>query len=413
MTTVARVAMLTQWFPPEPDGPDLWVAQQLAARGLKPLVVTGIPNYPTGRVYPGYSATTRRREHQSGLLVQRCPLYPSHSDSALHRFANYASFAASSTWFGRRILASADVNFVYCSPATAGTAALVSNLLHGTPYVLWIEDLWPDAIFATGYLTEGVAHHLAMGLVSGFTDLLYARAAHIAVITPGMKDLLIDRGVPAQRVSVVYNWVDEKVVHPMPATGELRRSLGIGAEDLLIMYAGAHGRSQRLTAWVDAMASLQQLPNLHMVFIGEGTERDGLIRRAAGLTNVHFLPRVSRSEVVPLMAEADVQAISLADEPVFAVTLPSKTQASLACAKPVIASVRGDLARILAESGAGWSARPDDPESIARAITEAHVEGRDRLRERGAAGRRYYEQNMSQDAGGDRIAEIVRSAAAS
>ncbi|MGV1004097.1 MAG: glycosyltransferase family 4 protein [Candidatus Nanopelagicales bacterium] len=409
---MTRVALLTQWFPPEPEGPNSWAAQQLAERGMKPLIVTGIPNYPAGEVYPGYKATTHRRERQSGLLVQRCPLFPSHSDSALPRIANYVSFAVSSTIFGRRILATADVNFVYCSPAPAGTGALVANLLHGTPYVLWIQDLWPDSIFATGYLSAGVARQAAEQAVTAFTRLLYQRAAHIAVITPGMKELLIERGVPAQRVSVVYNWVDEQVIHPMAGSGALRRSLGIGTDELMIMYAGGHGHAQRLGAWVEAMGTLQHLPGMHLVFIGEGTEREGLMQRAGRLPNVHFLPRVGRAEVVPWIAESDIQVISLADDPLFDITLPSKTQVSLACAKPVIASVRGDLARILAESGAGWSATPEDPGSIAAAIAAAHAEGRDRLRERGLAGRHYYESFMSESAGGDRLAELVRQAAA-
>lgn len=410
---MTRVALLSQWFPPEPPGPDLWVAEQLRVRGLKPVVVTGIPNYPSGIVMEGYRAYRPLVEEQNGFTVQRCPLYPSHSASALGRIANYGSFAASSTVIGHRILAQADVTLVYCSPATAGAAALVANALHGTPYVLWIQDMWPDSVFATGFIQSGIKRRIVQESLTRFTSSLYSRAAHIAVITPGMRDLLLTRGVTPDRVSVVYNWADEEVMTPLPDGGRLRAELGIPQDHVVLMYAGAHGLAQRLRPWIEAMALVRDMPRLSLVFVGDGAEKSGLMAQAAGLDldNVYFRPRVDRDQVAPWIAESDVQVISLADDPIFDVTLPSKTQASLACGKPVIASVRGDLARVVAESGAGWTATPEDPVSIAECIRSACAEGRDRLAHRGSAGRDYYLANMSAAAGGDAISRIVRDAA--
>lgn len=415
MRSAIRVAQLTQWFPPEPQGPEFWAAQQLALRGLKPVIVTGNPNYPTGRVYPGYKATNRKLEKYASFNVQRSPVFPSRDSSAVKRFLTYGSFAASSTIVGRKILASSDVNLVYSSPATAAAGAMVARLLHGTPYVLWVQDLWPDTIFATGFLKEGPAHKIASASVGAFTQSAYRHASHIAVITPGMRRLLVDRGVDEERVSVIYNWVDESVVKPVEDTGKMRHDLGLKKDDVILMYAGGIGLAQRLSSWVQAMHEVRSITNLHLVIVGDGPEKDGLraLAQELGLTNVRFLPRVSREEVVHLIAESDIQVVSLADHPLFDITLPSKTQNILACERPMIASLRGDLADIVKESGAGWATEPENPKAIAAAITKAHATGRSGLRSMGRAGRDYYVKHMSERAGGDALAEIVRNAAKS
>ena len=414
MESPHRIAVITEWFPPEPEGPEYWVAQQFNRHDLKPIIVTANPSYPAGRVYDGYRSNGRTRETYRGFLVQRCPVFPSRDSSALKRFATYASFAASSAWYGRRILASADVNFVYSSPAPAATAAIIARLLHGTPYVLWVQDLWPDTIFATGFLRGGFARQAAEWSVGGFTQTAYRLASHVAVITPGMRKLLIERGVPSNKLSVVYNWVDESVMRPVPPTGAMRRNLGIPENDIVLMYAGGHGLAQRLHSWVAALAQVRDLPDLHLVFVGEGPEKVSLVQLAnsLGLRNAHFLPRVDRSAVVELIAEADAQVISLADDPLFDITLPSKTQASLACAKPIVASLRGDLAEILNQAQAGWVAAPENPDSIARAMRTAHQTGREGLRRMGASGRDFYLQHMSEEAGGAALAAIVRDTSA-
>lgn len=391
------------------------MAKQLAKRGLRPVILTANPNYPTGRVYPGYSAWGRTREQYQGFTIQRCPVYPSRDSSALRRTATYVSFACSSTIVGRRILAAADVNFVYSSPAPAAAAAITARRMHQTPYVMWVQDLWPDTIFATGFLRNSVARRTAQTAVGAFTQAAYRNASHVAVITPGMKQLLIERGVPAERITVVYNWVDEAVVRPVPDAGSLRRQLGLKEHDVVLMYAGGIGLAQQLTSWIEAMHLVRDLPGLHLVVVGEGPEKSKLEARAnnLGLSNVTFLPRVGRESVVPLIAESDVQVVSLADHPLFDITLPSKTQNILACARPMIASLRGDLADIIAESGAGWAPDPENPKAIAHAIKQAHRVGRSGLRTMGGLGRRYYIDHMSERSGGDALAAIVTEAARS
>ena len=130
-----RVAYVTQWFPPEQVQVPTWIAQALRRQGVQVDVLTGIPNYPAGRAFDGYPAWKRSVEEIDGFRVERTPLVPSHSRSALGRLTNYGSWALSSALLGQRVLSRADVALVYSSPATAALAPLVAKGLWGTPYV--------------------------------------------------------------------------------------------------------------------------------------------------------------------------------------------------------------------------------------------------------------------------------------
>lgn len=408
-----RVAYLTQWFSPEPDGPPLWVAQALRDLDFEVHVVTGIPNYPLGVVYPGYKANRSVREVVDGIPVTRCPLFPSHDRSALRRGLNYASFALSASWTGRKILRSADVTLVYSSPETAAIPALLLNIQSATPYVLLIQDLWPETVLQTGFINSSVAQQVVQKSLSDMDHALCKRAAHILVIAPGMKDALVARGVPSDKISVMFNWVDESIVFPRHRTGALRASLGIPDEDLLFTFAGNHGAAQGLRAWIEAIEEVQDLLNLHFAFIGQGTEKQELMEMVTskGLSRTHFLDSMELEEYVQLAADADAQIVSLSDSPLFQVTIPGKVQSCLALGSAIIGSVSGDAARILVDSQAGCLAKPNDGPDIARAIREAHSKGLPGLKAAGHSGRAYYLRNMSSEIGSGIMGEALKSAA--
>lgn len=404
-----RVAYITQWFPPEPVEIALWIPQALRRQGLSVGVLTGIPNFPSGRVHDGYRAWRGGRDGVDGFPVVRAALYPSHDRSSVGRIANYLSFAASSSVGGHRLLHSADVALVYGSPITAAAAALANRV----PYVLLVQDVWPDSVFATGFLSEGMTRMAAETLLNPFILTTYRRAAHIAVISPGMRDLLIDRGVPPEKVSVVYNWVDETVLRPMPPDVTLRAELGIAPDDFVLLYAGNHGAAQSLDIAIRAMAELRDLQRLHLLLIGDGVDKERLRRLATELSveNVHFRPPVPASLIPSQIAAADLMLVSLADEPLFHITLPSKVQGILACGAPVLACAPGDAARLVREARAGLIAQPGDPASLAAVIRHACSMPTDNLRAMGRAGLDFYRSRLSERTGASALAQLVTSAA--
>lgn len=410
----ARLAFITQWFPPENEGlVPLWIAASMRDRGFDVGIITGVPHYPTGVVARGYRASRRMRERMHGFGVLRLPEYPSHDSSTLRRIATFGSFGASAALLATGIIGRADVSLVFSSPATAAIPAITARMRGGTPYVLYVQDLWPDSIFATGFLNGTWSSRVVESVVGKFTQLSYRSATHIAVITPGMKSALEDRGVPAEKLSVVYNWVDESVIRPAPSDGRLRNRIGAGAHELLILYAGNHGKAQGLDAWLRAMASLSDLTGVRLVLIGDGVAKLELQALAGELglgDRAVFLDPIPVEHISAYTADANVSVVSLVDHPLFHVTMPGKTQAVLAQGKPIIVSAPGDAAELVRKAKAGWVAEPGDIESIAAAIRAAVRHGAEERANRGDNGRNYYQTHMSQEVGATRLFRLLEDA---
>lgn len=412
---MTRVAFVCQWYAPEPVAVPVSIATALNDAGCPITVLTGVPNFPEGQVHDGYSASRASRETVGGLPVRRTPLYASHDASAVRRLANYGSWAISSAVAGQRELRNADVSLVYSSPATAALAPMLARCLWGTPYVLLIQDLWPDSVFASGLL-PGLIGKVTRKVLTAFVQLSYRGAEHVVVISPGMADLLEDRGVPREKISLVYNWLP--AVEPSasvvgtgrPSVPSLRERFAIPADERVFLYAGNHGLAQGLETLLDAFIDQRTAP-AHLVMLGGGVCKDDLVARAAGHPRVHFHDRVDRDEAMALVGSADVHVVSLADRPLFAVTMPSKVQAGLASGQPMLVVGTGDPAALVEENRAGRAARPADVESVVGAVQALLLETDDELAAMGERGRQAYRGLMSCEVGVPALRTILESAA--
>lgn len=409
-----RVAFVCQWYPPEPAAVPQGIATALAEQGLDVEVLTGVPNYPTGVVAEGYVAWRPSREVRDGLRVRRTPLYPSHDASAVRRLLNYASWALSAAVLGQRTLRAADVALVYSSPATAALPAMVARRLWGTPYVLLVQDVWPDSVFASGFL-GGPLGRLARRVLDVFVGLTYRGADHVAVTSPGMVDLLASRGVPRDKLSVVHNWVDETAgpdaASDDGASRKLREAWGAGPDDFVLLYAGNHGQAQALDPVVDVFAALPPDAGCRLVMVGDGISKPALVERAGGRPGVHFLDPVPREAMPGLTAAADAQLVSLDSQPLFAVTMPSKVQSIMAAGKPLLVSAEGDCAAAVTEAGAGVAAAPGDREALREAVLALAAADAEERREMGRRGRRHYEERMSRGVGSAALRRLLVRAA--
>lgn len=408
-----RVGFISQWFAPEPMTVPVWIAQTLVRSGFDLQVLTGVPNLPTGKVYNGYSAKRFASETINDIAVQRCPLYPSHDGSAIKRIANYLSWALTASAGALVTLRRVQVSLVYSSPATAALPAMVCKMVRKTPYVLIIQDLWPDSIFSTGFLHSSVMRRATEWIVGAFVRSSYAHADHIAVISPSMIEVLESRGVPRTKLSLVYNWVDETIFQPCDPHPTFRADLGVDENAFLLMYAGNLGPAQALDGVIRAVALLEETERISLVLVGEGVEQERLQSLAEDLApgRIHFAPTVPASEVPALMAAADVQLLSLRDEPVFRHTMPSKIQSILAAGQPVIACAPGDAGAVAVDSGAGWHVQPGNPQRLADCILKAKAEGITGLQVRGGLARKHYELVMSERTNAERLSAILTASA--
>jgi glycosyltransferase involved in cell wall biosynthesis len=378
-----RIAYVTQWFEPEPNiikGTEFVRALQSA--GHEVTVVTGFPNYPYGRIYPGYRLRPISRETVDGVPIVRLPLYPSHDRSALRRSITFLSFFLSAFVYLRLGRSKFDLAYVYHPPITVGLAAALARI----PFVLDVQDLWPDTVVATDI---GGASKLA-GLLGACCRFVYAKALAICTQSDGMKRALVERGVSAEKITVIRNWADAEF-HEIPASRDRRRCF-------TLVYGGNLGRAQQLSNLVDAAAIVQQeRPDIRIELYGSGIEERELQNKAKRhcLTNLDFPGRVPVQQMIREFADADALVLHLGNDPLFDITIPSKTQYYLAMGRPIVAAVNGEAGKLLRQSGAAIVVPPADAAALAKAIGEMADTSVRRRAVMGRAGTEFYRQHLS------------------
>lgn len=400
-----RVLLLTQWFDPEPTFKGLVFARELVRQGFDVEVVTGFPNYPGGKVYKGYKIKPIQRECIDGVQITRLPLYPNHDQSAIKRVLNYVSFAASALVYGLFMAKRADVMYAYHPPLTVGVAASLIRWVHGTPLVYDIQDMWPDTLRATGMLNNT----RALALVGRMCDWVYKRVDQLVVLSPGFKRLLLQRGVPERKIDVIYNWADESAL--MSPVGKVPAAFP-AADRFRVVFAGNMGKAQALDSVLDAAAILQARGSqASFVMLGGGVEVSRLKTRVQEmrLGNVVFLPPVPMSEVGTVLAVADVLLVHLRKDPLFEITIPSKTQAYMAVGKPLLMAVNGDAADLVRQAKCGLTAESENPQALADAVDALAAMPADELIMMGENASLYYREALGLQVGAAKFAAVFES----
>ena len=399
-----KVGFVKQEFVPEQAVVSRQILESLTSLGATVRVVTGTATTVRGTRALGAPILRPTREYWNGVEILRLPFWPSRDDSSVRRIATYASFSASSTAMGAWALHGLDVALVYGSPITAVAAPMAWTRVLDLPYVLHVQDLWPDSVFATGFLTSR-GSSLAEVAMMQFVNSAYRRASAVVAISPGMRRVLMDRGVPSGKVHSVFNWTDEEIFQPMAP---------IDHNGKVVMYAGSLGLAQDLDTVLTALTHLRT-PDVRLALVGTGPAEQLLRDKVARgqLANVDFLGRMTPSQARAEMRRADIHLVTLADEPLFRITIPSKVQSLLASGVPIIVSAPGEAGELVEESGAGVRAAPGDPLALASAIDSMLGKESEELTAMGEAGVDFYRAHCSAASGSAALAEILLRSARS
>lgn len=360
MTTHLDVLIVSHYFWPE----NLRINQvvdDLRSAGARVTVLTGHPNYPDGKTYPGYRPwTTAWQRHPHGYDILRVPVVPRGRSGAVRLFLNYVTFVLSGATIGAWMLRRRrfDVQFVYCTtPVIQGLVALCLKRTYGLPVVLWVQDIWPRALAATGYIRNsavlGVIGRIVSAIYRGSDLVLGQSHSFVRLITPHAG------GTPV-------GYFPNPGEHPVDATPAER----LDPKKFNVVFAGNIGRAQAMETVVAAASLLADRREIALTIFGSGSMRDWMHEQvtARGLDNITLPGRVPPSEMPGIYAECDALLLPLVDDPDVAETVPSKLQSYFGAGRPIIAAVNGEAARIVVEAGAGLSCPAEDPEALAAAI---------------------------------------------
>lgn len=390
-----HILFLTDNFPPETNAPASRTyehAKCWVAAGHRVTVVTGAPNFPSGRIHAGYRNRLWQRETMDGIDVVRVWTYITANEGFLKRTLDYVSFMVSAI-LASPFLSRPDVIVATSPQFFTPCAAWVVSLLRRRPFVFELRDLWPDSIVAVGAMRET----RAIGWLRKLEYLLYRRAARIVSVTQSFKRVLIANGIDANKIAVVPNGVDLDTYLPGPKPEELARRLGIEGK-FVAAYVGTVGMAHGIGTLLDAAKALLGRADIAFVVVGPGAEQAALAEksRREGLTNVVFVGAVSKAEVREYWRLCDVAVVLLRDAPLFRHVIPSKMFEAMGMERSIILGVRGESEEILLESGAGITIPPEDAAALARSVAEL-ADDRGRCTALGLKGRRFASEKFSRE----------------
>ena len=363
-----KIAFVCQFFVPEIGAPSARVSElcrEWVRQGHDVTVVTGLPNHPTGIVAPEYRGTIFRRETLDGITVFRNWLYATPNEGFIRRTLSHLSFMLSSMILTTPRLRGYDV-IVVSSPAFfAVIAAWFMSRVRRIPYVFEVRDLWPGIFIELGVLKN----RTIIRVLEGIEMFLYRGAAKVVVVTQSFRDILIRRGLPEDHVVTITNGVDVDGFKPGPQENDIRRVWELTGK-FVVLYIGAHGISQALSAILDTAQTLKSDRDIAFVFVGEGAEKKMLMEKASrmNLPNVRFVPGQPKQSMASWYAAADVVLVPLRNIPLFETFIPSKMFEIMACGRPIVGSVKGEARAILEQSQGALVVDPEDSAAIADAI---------------------------------------------
>ena len=363
-----NVLFLSENFPPETNAAATRVyerAVQWAAVGHRITVITQAPNFPAGRLYPGYRNRWVQTEEMDGIHVVRVRTFIARNEGVVLRILDFASFMISAFLTGLfqprpNVIAATSPQFF---AAVAGWALAATRRL---PFVFELGDLWPASIAAVGALKKG----LTLNLLERLEMFLYRRAEVVVALSPAFKSDLVDRGIPPGKIAVIMNGVDLERYGPTPRDEILAAKWGLAGK-FVIGYIGTHGMAHALENVLDAATGLRGERAIRFLFVGDGAARSELMEEARrrGLKNVVFQGPEPKDRMPAVWGLCDVALVHLKNAPAFAQVIPSKIFEAMGMGLPIlIAAPPGEASRIVVESGAGIAVPAEDAGVLANAI---------------------------------------------
>ncbi len=405
-----KILVVSQYFWPENMRINNMV-EGFVKKGHDVTVLTGIPNYPEGKIFEAYLEAPEQYVNYLGARVVRIPMLLRGYNS-VSLALNYFSFFLSASIVGSYKLRNQqfDSIFVYAvSPIIAAIPALIIGKLKKVPVFIWVLDLWPETLSAVGV----IKNKLALALVGKVVSWIYNHADYLLLQSKSFDDNVkkyCTKDIAPQRVVYFPSWAEDDFIGCSENPCDL---LTRDEAVFTIVFAGNIGDAQDFPTIIDAVEIIASELPVRWVIVGDGRASAWLHEqvKVRGLANkVLLLGRHPLEKMPALFDLADALFVSLKTNEVFEKTIPGKVQAYLASGKPIIAMIDGEAARVIKESGAGLVCKSGDARALAAIVRSmASLKPQEKMN-MGSSAKRYYLNNFSKDNLFNRLEVLFRSA---
>jgi len=383
------------------------LATDLVSMGDEVTVVTSMPHYGQRALGYEYKGRLIQRSDFNGVHLWRTFVYIPPNPSGFHRSINYLSYTFMSVIAG---LMSGKHDIILCinPPITVGISGLLVRLAQRIPMIFNVQDIWPDCLEIIGQ----VRSRLLLNIFRQLEKYIYTVSSRITVLSDGMKQNLMSKGVREGKITVIPNWANIDHVHPVPKKNSFRLAHGLN-KNFVVMFAGNLGYIAVLDTILDAAKLLEKEHGIKFLIIGEGNAKAALVKRAAllGLTNVRFLPTQPKEILPDMLGTADVSLVTL-NRRLGKLNVPSKIYSIMASGRSVVAAVPEDseIARLIKEADCGVWVQPENPKALAQTIQDLSKKPA-LLSKLGANGRRYVCEHFDRKALTGRYRELLHEVA--
>jgi len=369
-----HILFLTDNFPPEGNAPAtrtfeharVWVEQ-----GHKVTVITCAPNFPEGKVYPGYKNKLFQKEYIAGIEVRRVKTYITANEGFLKRSLDYLSFMFAA-FFAGLFVKRPDIVVATSPQFFCACAGWALSFCKRRPFVFELRDIWPASIAAVG----ASENSRLIRLLEKIELFLYRRAALIVSVTHSFKKELGERGVDTSKIAVILNGVDLAAYQPQEKKPELANKYHLN-DKFVVAYIGTHGMAHALESLIDSAEMLQTNPDVVFLFAGGGAKADEVARDVAErkLKNVVVLGRQPKEIMPAIWSLCDVSVVHLKNTPLFSKVIPSKIFESFAMGLPVLIGVpEGEATALVLENKAGIVFEPENAKSLTNAVNQLYAD---------------------------------------
>ncbi|MBL0191347.1 MAG: glycosyltransferase family 4 protein [Saprospiraceae bacterium] len=352
-----RILFLTDNFFPEMNAPANRTyehCREWVKKGQEVTVLTCVPNFPAGKVFPGYKNKLYQTEWIDGIRVIRIWSYITANEGTIKRILDYTSYA---------IMAFFASFFIKCdliigtSPQffTAVTSSMIS-LIKRKPWIMEVRDIWPESIMAVGAMKK----NFGIRMLEKIEISLYKNASKIIVVTDAFKQNIIDKGIEPNKIFIIKNGVNVLQFKPLEKNPTIIKHLNL-VDKIVIGYFGTHGMAHKLDFILNC-TPLVENNNIHFLFIGDGAERDNLVKQVGDLKlkNVTMLNSVPKEEIQNYISIIDIALVNLKRSDTFKSVIPSKIFENAAMHKPILLGVDGESRELIEKYKAGIYFQPED-----------------------------------------------------
>lgn len=405
MSKKKRILLVTQYFFPE-NFKSNDIAFDLAAKGYEVSVLCGIPNYPEGKYYHGYSLFKRRIEKLNGVRIFRVFQTPRGKGNNIKLSLNYLTFA----FFGSIWAIFLAIFFRYrcviihqTSPITQGLPAIIIKKLQKIPLYLWVLDIWPDAMKSGG----GVTNKSVLSIIDRIVKLMYNESSKILISSRGFSDLIKSKGKYSDKIIYFPNWSEDIL--------EMDDSYSIPTlpSGFKILMAGNLGTAQNIPRLMEVILELKDLQQIKWLFLGDGSMKgwmEEFVRKNKLEDIVYTFGRFPFEAMPAFFLNVDALVLSLKGEyPHLKSVVPARLQSYMSSGRPIIALADHGVKEIIREAACGFTVSPDNPEKLAEIIRDQIFKNKERFRELGLNGREYFKLNFTRDKCINDLCKLIES----